>query len=182
VHSQRERILDAVTNLTAAHGYIDLKVEDIAEQAAVSLNAFYEHFADKEDAFLVAYEIGHAKMLLANLPEGEQRNRLGSMRLTKRTPNTITGKAALQEELRMVRGAGLAVSHEELARGLIAAAAPVRNEASVVVAAVSLSAARSTVSLDDLVNALRPLLVSSACQISGQLGYRPSDGRARALR
>jgi AcrR family transcriptional regulator len=63
VHSQRERILDAVANLTAAHGYTELKVEDIAEQAAVSLNAFYEHFADKEDAFLVAYEIGHAKAL-----------------------------------------------------------------------------------------------------------------------
>jgi AcrR family transcriptional regulator len=63
VHSQRERILDAATNLTAAHGYIELKVEDIAEQAAVSLNAFYEHFADKEDAFLVAYEVGHAKAL-----------------------------------------------------------------------------------------------------------------------
>jgi AcrR family transcriptional regulator len=63
VHSQRERILDAVANLTAARGYIDLKVEDIAEQAAVSLGAFYEHFADKEDAFLVAYEIGHGKTL-----------------------------------------------------------------------------------------------------------------------
>jgi AcrR family transcriptional regulator len=63
VHSQRERILDAVANLTAVRGYAELKVEEIAEQAAVSLQAFYEHFADKEDAFLVAYEIGHAKAL-----------------------------------------------------------------------------------------------------------------------
>ena len=63
VHSQRERILDAVANLTAAEGYASLKVEAIAEQAAVSLKAFYEHFADKEDAFLVAYEIGHGKGL-----------------------------------------------------------------------------------------------------------------------
>jgi AcrR family transcriptional regulator len=63
VHSQRERILDAVANLTAAEGYAELKVEDIAERAAVSLKAFYEHFADKEDAFLVAYEVGHAKGL-----------------------------------------------------------------------------------------------------------------------
>jgi AcrR family transcriptional regulator len=63
VHSQRERILDAVANLTAAHGYAELKVEDIADQAAVSLKAFYEHFEDKEDAFLVAYEVGHAKAL-----------------------------------------------------------------------------------------------------------------------
>jgi AcrR family transcriptional regulator len=63
VHSQRERILDAVANLTAAEGFAALNVEDIAEQAAVSLKAFYEHFAGKEDAFLVAYEIGHGKGL-----------------------------------------------------------------------------------------------------------------------
>jgi len=63
VHSQRERILDAVANLTAAEGYAALNVEGIAEQAAVSLKAFYEHFAGKEDAFLVAYEVGHGKGL-----------------------------------------------------------------------------------------------------------------------
>jgi AcrR family transcriptional regulator len=63
VQSQRERILDAVTNLTASEGYAALRVEGIAERAAVSLVAFYEHFADKEDAFLVAYEVGHAKGL-----------------------------------------------------------------------------------------------------------------------
>ena len=51
------------TNLTARDGYASLKVEEIAEQAAVSLVAFYEHFADKEDAFLVAYEVGFGKAL-----------------------------------------------------------------------------------------------------------------------
>jgi AcrR family transcriptional regulator len=63
VQSQRERILDAVTNLTAREGYAALRVEGIAEQAAVSLVAFYEHFADKEDAFLVAFEVGQGKGL-----------------------------------------------------------------------------------------------------------------------
>ena len=63
VHSQRERILDAVANLVAADGYTSLKVEEIAEQAAVSLNAFYQHFEGKEDAFLVAFEIGHGKVV-----------------------------------------------------------------------------------------------------------------------
>ncbi|HWY90508.1 MAG TPA: TetR/AcrR family transcriptional regulator, partial [Solirubrobacteraceae bacterium] len=63
VHSQRERILDAVANLTAAEGYSVLKVDDIADRAAVSLGAFYEHFSGKEDAFLVAYEVGHGKGL-----------------------------------------------------------------------------------------------------------------------
>jgi AcrR family transcriptional regulator len=63
VHSQCERILDAVANLTAKEGYAALNVNDIAAEAAISLGAFYEHFADKEDAFLAAYELGHAKGL-----------------------------------------------------------------------------------------------------------------------
>ncbi len=63
VESQRARILDAVANLVASEGYAGLKVEEIAEHAAVSLVAFYEHFTDKEDAFLVAYEIGLGKAL-----------------------------------------------------------------------------------------------------------------------
>ena len=63
VHSQRERILDAVANIVAEAGYVSLTVEGIAERAAVSLQAFYEHFKGKEDAFLVTYEVGHAKGL-----------------------------------------------------------------------------------------------------------------------
>jgi AcrR family transcriptional regulator len=63
VHSQRERILDAVANITARGGYAALTVEAIASAAGVSLQAFYEHFCGKEDAFVVAYEIGHAKGL-----------------------------------------------------------------------------------------------------------------------
>jgi AcrR family transcriptional regulator len=61
VHSQRERILDAVASLSTAKGYAAVTVKDISETAAVSLDAFYEHFEGKEDAFLVAYEIGHCK-------------------------------------------------------------------------------------------------------------------------
>jgi AcrR family transcriptional regulator len=63
IHNQRERVLDAVTNLSAAKGYAAVTVRDIADQAAVSLDAFYAHFIDKEDAFLVAYEVGHHKSL-----------------------------------------------------------------------------------------------------------------------
>jgi AcrR family transcriptional regulator len=63
VHNQRERILDAVANLTAAKGYGGLAVKEIADEAAISLQTFYEHFADKEDAFLVAYEVGYTKAL-----------------------------------------------------------------------------------------------------------------------
>ena len=78
-HSQRERVLDAVANLTAAHGYAALTVERIASEAAISLQAFYEHFPSKEEAFLVAYEVGHGKglALVERAYEAESDWRLG---------------------------------------------------------------------------------------------------------
>jgi AcrR family transcriptional regulator len=61
VHSRRERILDAVTNLTMERGYAAVTVEGIAHEAGVSVAVFHEQFSGREDAFLVAYELGHAK-------------------------------------------------------------------------------------------------------------------------
>ena len=69
----------------------------------------------------------------------------------------------------------MAVNDEELAPGLFAIAAPVRDEARDIVAAVSLSAPSSTISLDELVDALGPHLVSTADRISARLGYRRDD-------
>jgi AcrR family transcriptional regulator len=63
IHNQRERILDALANLSAAKGYGATTIPEIVQEAAVSVQAFYEHFSGKEDAFLVAYEIGHRKVL-----------------------------------------------------------------------------------------------------------------------
>jgi AcrR family transcriptional regulator len=63
VHNQRERILDALANLSAVKGYGATTIPEIVQEAAVSVQAFYEHFSGKEDAFLVAYELGHRKAL-----------------------------------------------------------------------------------------------------------------------
>jgi AcrR family transcriptional regulator len=65
IFNQRERIFDAIANLTAAKGYSALSLEDIAAEAAVSLQTFYTHFANKEEAFLATYEVGHAKAMAA---------------------------------------------------------------------------------------------------------------------
>lgn len=64
-HNQRERIFDAIAKRTAAHGYPELGLEDIAAQASISLQTFYQHFANKEEAFLATYEVGHAKAVAA---------------------------------------------------------------------------------------------------------------------
>jgi IclR family pca regulon transcriptional regulator len=124
---------------------------------------------------LPAYCTAMGKLLLANLPESEQRDLIASMKLTKRGPNTITSKKALRDELDEVLAAGFAVNDQELAAGLYSIAAPVRNEAREVVAAVNLSAHSSMISLEEMVDALGPHLVSTADRISARLGYRRDD-------
>jgi IclR family pca regulon transcriptional regulator len=118
------------------------------------------------------------KLLLSSLPDAAQRELLTSLKLTKRGPNTITTKKALREELEQVREGSFAVNDEELAAGLYAIAVPVRDQASEVVAAVGLTAPSALISLDELVNALGPHLVSAADRISARLGYRRADERS----
>jgi AcrR family transcriptional regulator len=55
-HSQRERILHAVVSLASEGGYQALNIPAIATRAGVSNETFYEHFADKENAFLTAFD------------------------------------------------------------------------------------------------------------------------------
>ena len=124
---------------------------------------------------LPAYCTAMGKLLLANLPESEQRELIAEMKLTKRGPNTITSKKALRDELDEIQSAGFAVDDQELAPELYAIAAPVRNEARDVVAAVNLAAHSSMISLEELVDALGPHLVSTADRISARLGYRRDD-------
>jgi IclR family pca regulon transcriptional regulator len=124
---------------------------------------------------LPAYCTSMGKLLLANLPEEEQRDLFTTMKLTKRGPNTITSKKALRDELEEVLDAGFAVNDEELAPELHSISAPVRNEARDVVAAVNMAAHSSMISLEELVDALGPHLVSTADRISARLGYRRDD-------
>jgi IclR family pca regulon transcriptional regulator len=127
---------------------------------------------------LPAHSTAMGKILLANLPEPEQRELLGSMKLGKRGPNTITSKKGLRGELDEVREEGFAVNDEESAPDVYAIAAPVRNEAREVVAAVSLSANSSMIALEEMVDALSPYLLSTADRVSGRLGYRRADEQA----
>jgi IclR family pca regulon transcriptional regulator len=74
-----------------------------------------------------------------------------------------------------VSDAGFAVNDQELAPELHSISAPVRNEAREVVAAVNMAAHSSMISLEELVDALGPHLVSTADRISARLGYRRND-------
>ena len=124
---------------------------------------------------LPAHCTAMGKLLLANLPEDEQSDLLATMKLTKPGPNTITSKKALRDELDQIHEENFAVDDQELAAELHSIAAPVRNDAREVVAAVSLEADISMITLAELVDALSPHLVSTADRISARLGYRRDD-------
>lgn len=57
VSNQRERILDAVLQAASQSGYAAMRIEDVIAIAGVSRRTFYDHFANKEEAFLAAYEL-----------------------------------------------------------------------------------------------------------------------------
>lgn len=54
--NQRERILDAVADVASVAGYASMSVEGIIATAGVSRRTFYDHFSDKQEAFLAAYD------------------------------------------------------------------------------------------------------------------------------
>ncbi|HEX3909773.1 MAG TPA: TetR/AcrR family transcriptional regulator [Solirubrobacteraceae bacterium] len=54
--SQRTRIIYATADVTMAKGYANTTVADIVAEAGVARDVFYEHFADKQDAFLEAQQ------------------------------------------------------------------------------------------------------------------------------
>ena len=57
VRSQRERMLEATARAVSELGYTGLTVAAILERAGVSRKTFYEHFSDKEECFLAAYDV-----------------------------------------------------------------------------------------------------------------------------
>ncbi|HEY6762873.1 MAG TPA: TetR/AcrR family transcriptional regulator [Baekduia sp.] len=61
--SQRERVLVAMADAVAEKGYAHVAVADVIARAGVSRRSFYEHFTNKEDAFLAAYDAGVGGLL-----------------------------------------------------------------------------------------------------------------------
>jgi AcrR family transcriptional regulator len=62
---QRRRLIEAVPGVVAARGYEATSVADIVKAAAVSRNAFYASFSDKEACFAAAHEACQEGLLAA---------------------------------------------------------------------------------------------------------------------
>lgn len=53
---QRERLIVAMFSAAADLGYLETNVQDVIDRAGVSRPTFYEHFSNKEDCFLAAFD------------------------------------------------------------------------------------------------------------------------------
>jgi DNA-binding IclR family transcriptional regulator len=81
---------------------------------------------------------GMGKVLLADMPAAERRQLL-ARRLEAFTPHTITDSVALERELRKVRRCGYALDQQEITRGIMCVAAPVRDGEGKSIAAISVA-------------------------------------------
>ncbi|GAA1163919.1 IclR family transcriptional regulator [Streptomyces hebeiensis] len=111
------------------------------------------------------------KMLLASLPEAELEARVAEHDFVAMTPASVTDPVALRAELARIRERGIAVEHRESNPDVSCVAAPVRDSAGRVVAALSISVPMIRWS-DEREEELARLAAKGAGALSVRLGYR----------
>ncbi|MER5304089.1 IclR family transcriptional regulator [Streptomyces lasiicapitis] len=111
------------------------------------------------------------KMLLASLPAAELDARIASRELAAMTPNSLTDPAELRAALTAVRERGVASEHRESNPDVSCVAAPVRDSAGRVVAAISVSVPMIRWS-EERETELSGLVVKGAGELSARLGHR----------
>jgi IclR family pca regulon transcriptional regulator len=123
-----------------------------------------------------AYATSMGHVLLAGLDDEHLESYLDSARLSPLTEHTITSATILRAELAKVRDQGWALVDQELEAGLRSVAAPIRNRAGRVVAAVNLSTHASRTTLDAMREHMLPALLTAATRIEADLrtGIRSS--------
>lgn len=170
-----------------ARPYLERLAQEVSEAASLGvldgLNVIYVDRIRNRAIVGVVIEIGShvpghctalGKVLLADLPPEEFDKRLARADLTEYTSRTITDREALLNEVALARQRGYAVSDEELAVGLRAVAAPIRDASQKAVAAINVSGSVTTISRERLKTEIAPAVVKAAAQISLALGYSPT--------
>ena len=105
------------------------------------------------------------------LDPAERRNILAGRELERRTPKIITNLKRLEADLTGIVAKGYGVDDEELNEGVLCVAAPVRDHAGEVVAAISISLLKARVKGGQC-EKIAQAVMRAATAISGAMGYR----------
>lgn len=112
-----------------------------------------------------AFPTALGQVLLAALPADELESTLSIPSMSPVTPSWQPDLAEIVSSLDEVRAAGWAVTDQRLAPGTRAVAAPIRDSAGRVVAAVNINAHALETSVDTLTSDYLPMLLTAASQI-----------------
>ncbi|MGX4689262.1 IclR family transcriptional regulator domain-containing protein [Streptomyces sp. JNUCC 63] len=109
------------------------------------------------------------RVLLAHLPDEQIDQHLARCELRPLTSRTIVSPPQLRAELQRIRKQGYAIMDQELEVGLRTVAAPVRDGAGTVVAAVNIPVHASRNSVDSVRRDLLPSLLATVARIEADL-------------
>lgn len=128
-----------------------------------------QHAADLELGVGTAvplYCTALGKALLASLPSPKRAELIAAIEPIRHGPNTITARRRLATEIERVRELGLALSDEELARGVRSIAAPIAAEAYCRPLAVEVTVPAEADTEPGLAQSIGPLLQRAAREIA----------------
>ena len=127
-----------------------------------------------------AYATSMGRVLLAGMEPEELNAFLDRAELVRLSARTITAEPKLRAEVARVRRQGWAMVDQELEEGLRSVAAPIRDRAGQVVAAVNLSAHASRTTLDAVKRTLLPPLLATAERIEADLRVASASSPRRS--
>lgn len=160
------------TNQTANLGILDrfevVHTQVVAPDRPVR---FWAEVGKREDAYLS----GLGKVLLSGLPAPDLARYLARPRAAK-TPHTLVDAADLRREVEQTRERGYGLDDEESNPGVRCVAAPIRDRAGQIVAAISISGARAEFDPDQMRRYIADV-TRAAAAISARLGYTAPNGR-----
>jgi PcaR/PcaU/PobR family beta-ketoadipate pathway transcriptional regulator len=125
---------------------------------------------------LPAYCTTLGRVLIAELSPRDVERFMKTAELKPYTSRTVTDATVLLSELSKIREKGYAVCDGELAVGLRAVGAPIRDNNRKVVAALNVSGSEATISLRRLEKDIIPAVTATARRISLALGYPYEEG------
>jgi len=117
------------------------------------------------------YCTGNGKVLLSWCGEKQQQDIVSRISFARFTPNTITDKKALCEELALVSKQGYAIDAEERFLGTCCIAAPVVDSTGHAIASISITAPAFRTTDADLI-AWRSAVIAAAAEVSRRLAPR----------
>jgi len=164
---EMDRLCDQVSLLTNLAVLLDGDVLHLAHSAPKSVPRMYTALGRRA----VAHCTSLGKALLAHRPWAETRAAIEHHGWRPYTRHSIADFARLETELTSVRAQGYAIDREERRVDVVCMAAPIRDRAGDVVAALSVSGSKTRMT-ESLRRRVLPRVVEAAARVSFRLGYQ----------